>query len=171
MEKSNPIIGFWRTIAECGMSLYSDMIKDGNPVECVPMATVFTPDQMEFIKQEFKPKQKQCFRNCSELVGLLTHPYGKILLGFDGAEYVDGYVYEPGLFPIEHAFVKIGDRYIDPTFELVLGIDVTKCSYMSLLELKWAKLWPILKHRGFYGPLYQWNKENRLQGKKRKNNG
>lgn len=161
---ANKIIEFWQTLSEWGM--YQQMAVDASPVECVPMADVFNPEQLLFLKESFHAEKKQCYKNCTYMVGLISHPFGKVL-GFNADEirYVDGYVYEPGLIPIEHAFIKIGNRYVDPTFERVLKRDVRECQYVSLCELKYIELWPILEHRGFYGPLYQYIKDNPLQGK------
>ena len=162
--ETNRIIDFWKSISELG--IYQQMATEGTPVQCVPMNEVFTGEQMKFLHQSFHPEPKQCFKNAATLVQLLSHPFAKIL-GFesDAITYVDGFAYEPGLFPIEHAFVKVGNLYCDPTFETVLNIDVRQCEYVSLLELKWPKFRRILEKRGFYGPLYGEIQNKRLQGK------
>ena len=41
---------------------------------------------------------------------------------------------------IEHAFNKIKDKYVDITAELVLGKDVTKEDYISIIEIKDEKV-------------------------------
>lgn len=162
--ETNRIIDFWKSLAELG--IYQQMATDGTPVQCVSMNEVFTGKQMKFLQRAFHPEPKQCFQNCACLVQLLSHPFGK-MLGFeaDAIKYVDGFAYEPGMIPIEHAFVKVGNLYCDPTFETVLNIDVSKCEYVSLLELKWRDLRRILEKRGFYGPLYGETQNKRIQGK------
>jgi hypothetical protein len=72
--------------------------------------------------------------------------------------------YEPGLLPIEHAFVKIGDKYIDPTFERALHIDVTKCEYVTLVELEWLELAEIQEKTGYYGGIYNFLWSQRENG-------
>lgn len=60
-------------------------------------------------------------------------------LEYTGATYVLGYV-NIG-FPIEHAFIKVGDRYIDPTYE-VFGIEVSE--YYSVLEVPLSQMFKIV---------------------------
>lgn len=150
------------------LQLFGRPITDATFVECEPMKDVFSPEQMQFFRKSYHAELKQCYKNSAILVGLIAHPLGRIK-GFDASsvKYVEGFVYEPGLFPIEHAFVKVGDRYIDPTAERVLKKNVRKCQYVSFLELTYTELFAALEQRGYYGPLYQWMKDNRLQGKKR----
>lgn len=148
------IIGYFRDLGVL-VPMYAQMAQDATPVQCVRMKDVFTGEQMRFLGETYHAEQKQCYRNAFNLVSLIAHPFSKII-GFnpDSVRYVDGFVYEPGLIPIEHAFVRIGDQYVDPTFERVLKRDVTQCKYVSLVELNLAELCDMLEHRGYHGPIY-----------------
>ena len=92
-----------------------------------------------------------CYRNAAELVFLMERADW---LFPEPVRYVEGYAY--CMFPIEHAFVKYGDRYIDPTFERACHLDVRKELYASLIELGTYKLECYLLDTGYYGNLYQY---------------
>ena len=130
--------------------------KDARPVECVRMCDVFTPEQMDFLRQNYHTKQKQCYKNASILVSLLSHPWGRYL-NWEPVKYVEGFSYACGLLPIEHAFVKIGDKYIDPTFERALHRDVRNEMYVSCIELEPGEMDRLQAETGYYGELYQYS--------------
>lgn len=71
--------------------------------------------------------------------------------------YVEGFAYYDGLLSIEHAFVKVGDLYIDPTFERALHLDVRKEIYASCIELNPETMVRYQLETGFYGELYQYD--------------
>ena len=167
MGNSNPIIAELKALAElpCGAgqhAFFERRYRDAVPVECVPMDEAFTPEQMEIIRKSFYFRQKQCYKNASDLLDV------EICRAFRGMElrYVEGYVYDPILIPIEHAFVKVGDKYVDPTFELALGMDVRRCYYCSLIEVSRAELSRIERDNGFYGEIYRTVYVRGLQGRK-----
>lgn len=66
-------------------------------------------------------------------------------------------------FGIEHAWNKIGDKYIDITMELVLHRDPTQEEYLSLGEYSEDVISPIVLETGFYGNIYSivYNRNNR----------
>lgn len=165
MATNNPIIAELQALAElpCGAgqhAFFERRYRDARPVDCVPMGDVLTAEQMAFLKQEYRPRQKQCYKNASDLVQMLSY------FCSDPVEYVEGYVYDPILIPIEHAFVKVGDKYVDPTFELALGLDVRRCYYCSLIEVSRAELSRIEQDNGFYGEIYRTVYVRGLQGRK-----
>lgn len=94
-----------------------------------------------------------CYRNAAELVRLVAG-LGAFTLTTAPVRYVEGYAYCYELLPIEHAFVKIGDKYIDPTFELALHLDVRKEIYVSCIELDFETMAKYQIETGFYGELY-----------------
>ena len=134
---------------------YKQKLEDARPVECVRMIDVFTPEQVGFLRDIYKTEKKQCYKNASCLVSLLSHPFGWLFPL--PAKYVEGYVASAGLFSIEHAFVKYGDKYIDPTFERALHIDVRKEQYASLIELDCDSMTRIEMETGYYGNLYEYD--------------
>ena len=137
-------------------AFYTQRASDARAVECVRMCDVFNVEQMEFLRQTYHTKQKQCYKNASELVMLIAHPFGRWLFP-EPVKYVEGFAYACDLLPIEHAFVKVGDKYIDPTFERALHRDVRKEMYASLIELDWQEMAKLQAETGYYGELYQYS--------------
>jgi hypothetical protein len=71
-------------------------------------------------------------------------------------EYVEGKVLCCGL-SIDHAWVKIGDIYIDPTFEYALGKDVSQEKYAALQEFPLSLVRSYQLKTQVYGDIYrQW---------------
>lgn len=64
---------------------------------------------IELIRRTVRPVVKGCYRNAH----LLT------LLFPDRVQYVEGKT--NAFIPIDHAFNRVGDKYIDITFEFALG--------------------------------------------------
>lgn len=131
---------------------FDQQYNDARPVQCVRMRDAFTPEQLTFIRENYKTQKKMCYRNAAELVWLISHPLA--FLFPEPVRYVEGYAYRYGLLPIEHAFVKIGNRYIDPTFERALHLDVRKEMYASCIELDSETMARYQLETGFYGELY-----------------
>ena len=130
--------------------------KDARPVECVRMRDVFTREQMEFLRKYYRTQRKQCYKNASLLVLLISHPLARGL-NWEPVKYIEGFSYAYGLLPIEHAFVKVGDKYIDPTFERALHRDVRNESYVSCIELDPDEMGRLQAETGYYGELYQYS--------------
>lgn len=129
---------------------YIQRAKDAKPVECVPMRDVFTSEQMLFLREHYKARQKMCYENASILIALIA-----MNSRFEGKiRYVEGFAYAAGILPIEHAFVKVGDKYIDPTFERALHRDVRKELYAACIELDPLTMAQYQLETGYYGELY-----------------
>ena len=164
MNNTNPIIKELRHIAALGWNpeqkaYYEQRAADACSVECVRMRDVFNPDQLQFLFQTpgYKTKQKMCYKNAAELVGKvewMAHHYDPSV---PEIKYIEGFVYSCNLLAIEHAFVKVGDKYIDPTFERALHRDVRKEIYVSLIELDPETMAKYQFETGFYGELYQYD--------------
>ncbi len=159
--KTNQIITELRAMAsqnwpKSQKEYYEQMAKDAKAVECVRMCDVFNPDQLDFLRGVYHTQQKQCYKNASALVTLISHPLGGFLFHQE-IKYVEGFAYCYGLLPIEHAFVKVGDKYIDPTFEMALHRDVRKEMYASLVELDPETMAKYQLETGYYGELYQYD--------------
>ena len=136
---------------------YEQRAKDARIVQCVRMRDVFTPEQLQFLKDwGYRTQQKMCYRNAAELVRMIAG-LGAFQLTREPVRYVEGFAYCYGLLPIEHAFVKIGDKYIDPTFERALHRDVRKEMYASLIELDPETMFRYQAETGYYGDLYQYD--------------
>ena len=164
--ETNPIIDDLRAKASLDWpteqkAFYTKQAADARPVHCVRMRDVFTPEQLAFIRGKYKTQQKMCYRNATELVRLITHPWA--FLFPEPVRYVEGFAYSCGILPIEHAFVKYGDQYIDPTFERALHLDVRNEYYVSCIELDPLTMAEYQLETGYYGELYQyaWLKQYR----------
>lgn len=135
---------------------FEKQANDARPIECVPMRDVFTPDQMEMLFKNigYKTQQKMCYKNAAYFVELVKWMAGHYDPNIPPIKYVEGFAYCYELLPIEHAFVKVGDKYIDPTFERALHRDVRKEMYASCIELDPETMARYQLETGFYGGLY-----------------
>ena len=123
-------------------------------MQCVRMRDAFTPEQMRFLRIHYHARQKECYRNAAEFVVLCSWESSVFP---EPVKYVEGFAYSCGLLPIEHAFVKVGDKYIDPTFERALHLDVRKEMYASLIELEYWAMLQLQVETGYYGELYMYD--------------
>lgn len=160
--ETNRIIDELKAVALLGWApeqkaFYEQRAADARPVECVPMRDVFTPEQMQFLFKNagYKAQQRMCYKNAADLVQLISHPLAFIFP--EPVRYVEGYAYCAELLPIEHAFVKVGDKYIDPTFERALHRDVREEMYVSCIELDPETMTRYQEETGFYGELYHYD--------------
>ena len=131
---------------------YSDLLQSSKVVNVVSVKDVFTPEEVSLIKKIIRPKKKQCYRNAT----LLTYLFPNVM-------YIEGKSMPENFFPIDHAFNKVGDFYIDITFELVLGEDVTKTEYVSFGEYDNNQVIEVADKTGFYGECYNyyWKKNKK----------
>ncbi len=81
----------------------------------------------------------------------------------DKVRYIEGRFSYLGL-PIEHAFNRIGDKYIDITVELALKEDVSEHKYMAYAEYDSEQIFEAAIETGYYGNYYQYY---RMKEKKR----
>lgn len=125
----NPIIYELNAIANTAWSnpkqqaFFEQQAKDAKAVDVVPVKDVFTDAEIQLIKTVIEPKQGKCYRNAALLSELFP----------DRCKYVEGYGWHK-FIKIEHAFNRVGDKYVDITWELALGEDVAKMYYASLIE-------------------------------------
>ena len=130
-DKKNPIIRQLREIKNMleranackeQVEWMQKVIKAARPVKCVPAASVLDETQIEYIKRVLKPEPKHCYLNSHMLCEAFP----------DEIKYCEGKTAIP--FEIDHAFNKVGDKYIDITFEFALGEDPRKYPYVVLGE-------------------------------------
>ena len=136
---------------------YEQILKDIKLVEVVPISEVFTQEEIDIIKKILKPQPKECYRNAT----LLTQYFDNHTI-----EYVEGY--SNSIWPIEHAFNKVDGKYIDITYELALGLDVTQEEYASILEVPELEILEYTISEGYYGEYYQhkYNKKLKQDGRR-----
>ena len=144
---------------------FEQQANDARPVQCVRMRDAFTPEQLQFLFKNtgYKTQQKMCYRNAAYLVECVAWMAGHFDPDVPETKYVEGFAYAYGLLPIEHAFVKVGDLYVDPTFERALHRDVRNELYVSCIELDALTMANYQLETGFYGELYVYDymKRNR----------
>lgn len=127
MGKENFMISQMQRIASITSGrqreFFNFKLRHAKEVAPVSIRDVFTADEIEWIMEEVKPEKKQCFKNATLITQL-----------FPDVVYVEGEFGFAGVIGIEHAFNRRGDKYFDVTAEICLGINVTKESYVSILE-------------------------------------
>lgn len=127
MEKENFIISYMRQIASITSGrqkeFFTFKLEHAKEVALVSIRDVFTAEEIERIKREVRPEKKHCFKNATLMTKL-----------FPDVVYVEGELGIAGVIGTEHAFNRKGDKYFDITVEMCLGSDVTKESYVSILE-------------------------------------
>lgn len=147
--KENSLIVELRTFAKLigeegrQAEFYRQMLKDAKPIEVVRLSDVFTETEIKAIKKFVKPQVKECFRNAT----LFAHIFPEV-------KYVEGKMTVCGTFGTEHAWNKVGDKYVDITMELALGRDVNEEEYMSLGEYDEETITRITNKTEFYGNIY-----------------
>lgn len=146
----NPIIKELQAFAEFDLGKYANAfhakkLADACSVQCVPMADVFTKQEIRMIRRILRPKKHHCYNNALDLAALFP----------DRVQYVEGLGWN-GVCSIAHAFNKADGKYIDITFEMVLKIDVTKQPYVSLIEAEWDDVMADVEaHDNTTGDYYQ----------------
>lgn len=129
---------------------FEQQANDARAVQCVRMRDAFSTEQLEYIRRYYHTRQKMCYENATRLILLMSDSE----LFPEPVRYVEGFAYAYQLLPIEHAFVKVGDKYIDPTFERALHRDVRTELYVSCIELDFETMARYQVETGFYGDLY-----------------
>lgn len=151
--KESKIIGELKLIREIlsnpkQIEYYDQIIRDAHVVKITPIAEIFTPTQIKAIKTIVNPQIKECYKNAHLLSHLYSDSDNPIL-------YVEGKMTVCGTFSTEHAWNKIGDKYIDITAELVLGRDPNEEEYVAFGEYSAQQINSIVLDRGYYGDIYQ----------------
>lgn len=124
---------------------FDDLLDIAKVVEVVRLADVFNDREIEQIRRVVRPEVKGCYRNSH----LLT------LLFPDRVQYVEGQTYT-GFFGIDHAFNRIGDKYVDVTFDLALNDDPTQYEYVAFEEYTADVIQSVTKETGYYGEIYRY---------------
>lgn len=151
MSKTDAIFMAWRTYktltqGQKQSDFFAQKLKDGKIVTCVRLEDVFNKEEIEVIKQVVRPEKRMCFKNAHILTSLFP----------DRVKYVEGEVTIcGGGIGIEHAWNLVdGEHYVDLTFELALGEDVTKEGYVMLGAYDAKTLRRVTHKTGYYGGIY-----------------
>lgn len=113
------------------------------PVKMHRAADVLDDFQMEYLLHVIKPGEKQCYKNAL----LLAQAFPEI-------KYCEGKVAAPVV--IDHAFNKVGDKYIDITFEFALGENPRKFAYAAIGEYDADVATEVVCNTGFYGDVFRY---------------
>ena len=145
----NELRSFAKIMTGKQKKFYLQMIKDAKVVEIASIFDVFTKDEIREIKNGVKPKAKQCFKNASLLTKLFPDK---------DVKYVEGkYVVFRDGFSTDHAFNKVGDKYVDITAELALGRSIEEINereYIALCEVGLNELVESELKSHVYGNVY-----------------
>lgn len=149
INKENSLIVELRTLAKLigeegrQAEFYRQMLKDAKSIEVVRLSEVFTDAEIKTIKRIVDPKVKGCYRNAA----LFSRLYPEV-------KYVEGKMTCCGMFGIEHAWNKVGDKYVDITMELALNRDPTEEEYIALGEYDQETVVDISRETDFFGSVY-----------------
>lgn len=151
MRKTDSIFMAWRTYktltqGQKQSDFFAQKLKDGKIVTCVRLEDVFSKEEIELIKMAVRPEKRMCFKNAHILTSLFP----------DRVKYVEGEVTIcGGGIGIEHAWNLVdNEHYVDLTFELALGEDVTKEGYVMLGAYDAKTLRRVTNKTGYYGCIY-----------------
>ena len=125
---------------------FRGLLNAAKPVEVVSIKDVFTKEEIKMIKRLVSPKKKMCYRN-SHLLTLLFPDKAKYVEGRFSCSFI-------GL-PIDHAFNRVGDKYVDVTVELALKEDVTEHEYIEFAEYDAEQIESAAYETGYYGEIYK----------------
>lgn len=138
---------FAKNMSGVQQEFYKKMKEDADSVDIVPLKEVFSDEEIKEIKKRVNPKPKACYENAWKLCDRFQ---------FDGEhdiKYCEGYLNMKGL-PIDHAFNKVDDKYVDITVELALNREIED-TYVVVGEYDTDKVREILLQNGFYGDIYK----------------
>lgn len=69
-------------------------------------------------------------------------------------QYVEGKT--NAFIPIDHAFNKVGEKYVDITFEFALNENPTQWEYVAFGEYTADVIQTIVEQTGYYGEIYRY---------------
>lgn len=123
---------------------FADTIAVAKRVDIVRAADVFNDYELEIIRDILKPQPQQCYRNAHLLCQLFP----------ERVRYCEGKTF--AFIPIEHAFNRVGDKYVDITFEFALQYaELLEHEYVVFGEYDLRTLERITRETGYYGDIYR----------------
>lgn len=107
-------------------------------------ADVFSDYELKIIRDVLKPQKQQCYRNAHLLCQLFP----------ERVRYCEGKT--NAFIPIDHAFNRVGDKYVDITFEFALNDpDLLGYEYVVFGEYDLPEIERMTKKTGYYGDIYR----------------
>lgn len=148
MENKSYLTQDIEVIAKCctgtQKKYYQQVLDSAKEIDVVLLNEVFTKEEIRDIKRYARPEKKMCYKNATLLMQLFP----------DKVKYVEGRVSVCGL-GIDHAFNKVGDKYIDVTFELCLREDVRCHDYISIGEYDIDTVAKVIVETKQYGNVFK----------------
>ena len=125
---------------------YQGIADNSKDIECVPLAEAFTPEELKDIKKYLHPQPKECYRNATKLCELFP----------DKVLYCEGLMDCFG-FGIDHAWNKVGDKYVDITMEIALdrSDEIKDTSYLLYGEWDFWTINRVMVKTGCFGEVYR----------------
>jgi len=143
-ETKHPINEFLRGLTKLSAGKQAEFFKwerdNAKYVEVNPISDL--PQDVQDNIWATGPKIKECFGNSARIA----------MGGIKGAKYVEGFVSFAGVIPLEHAWVKIGDKYYDPTAEGPLKGGSDMGHYTALIELNEDEVLDYMVKERKHGP-------------------
>lgn len=124
---------------------YESMIADATPIRIAPLSEVFDEETIKLIKTQIRPEPKLCFKNATLLCTMFP----------DRVKYVEGKFTVAHTISTEHAWNKVGDKYIDITMEIALERNPAEEEYIALGEYDESEILPYLFESKVYGGIYE----------------
>lgn len=123
---------------------FADTIAVAKRVGIVRAADVFDDYELEIIRDVLKPQPQQCYRNAHLLCQLFP----------ERVRYCEGKT--NAFILIDHAFNRVGDKYVDITFEFALNDpDLLGYEYVVFGEYDLPEIERMTKKTGYYGDVYR----------------
>lgn len=133
--------------------IYQEMIADAEDVKIVPIRKVFSDEEINLVKRIVKPQRHECYKNAFQLTTLFPNK----------VEYCEGKVTVGKILSIDHAWNKVGDKYVDITLELALEYDMNLLEEDYAMLGKWdsEELLSIALDMKVYGGVYEYCKKKK----------
>lgn len=124
---------------------FVDTYNIAKPVSVVHASAVFTLEELRIIEECIKPERKMCYMNaymlCQAFPDKVTYCEGKVNC----------------LFPIDHAFNRVGDKFVDITFEFALKDEhVIEYDYVVFGDYNTEQVDYVADKIGYYGGVYSY---------------
>lgn len=114
-------------------------------IRIAPLSEVFDEETIKLIKTQIRPEPKLCFKNATLLCTMFP----------DRVKYVEGKFTVAHTISTEHAWNKVGDKYIDITMEIALECNPAEEEYIALGEYDESEILPYLFESKVYGGIYE----------------
>lgn len=126
------------------LEFYNRLRNDARAVEIVSVKEVFSESEIRLIKA-LGLKKQQCFRNAHLLATLMP----------DRVKYVEGQITICDIVCIDHAWNRVGDKYVDITSELIPNNRIDASEYVAFGEYDSEIIDKVTKSTGYYGDIYR----------------